>query len=1099
MSFLGVAMFVGMRTTTGVMLASLDEYYKEQNYYDIKIISTLGLTSDDVNSLNKLGVTSYGTHSKDVLTLLGEDTTVTKIIGLNDKINKVLLDEGRLPQSDDEIVVEQNFLSHKGKKIGDYYEIDDDQSFKVHKFKIVGTVTSPMYLLVGGNSITRGNTNIGNGAVEFYAYTLDSVFNMDYYTEIYVKIDNDYITSSKEYVDLVNDTLDKIDGIKSIREKARYDEIYNKYVKEIDENEAKGLKELNDAKNKLDTFKNELDKGYSKLRASKLEIDSGKKSLEATLNMLNNSRIELEEGTIKLEQAKKELENGEKELTDALSEYGLTIDDILTLRELLNDRVVSKERLKHVFSESPYKDVIYKIIDYIYETEDLKKIKEYIESNCPCFKEKIISLIPKDVENYDEIVEYITNLNKDILREDIYIKILDTANNIEDIKNSIPSDVPYRDNIIKLLDNYADTVIKIKELFDGVDSLIKGKEEIRKNEELLRDGKIKLDNGYSEYYKYEQQLKEGEAAYHRGYKDYLNSLNIYNSSIEEYFRNKFDFENKIAEARSKLTEIEMPEWYIYSRDDDSEYSGYIGVGDSIDRLAATFPTIFFIVAVFMSIMSMSRMALEDRVEIGTLKSLGFSNKHIYLKYVLYSTIATIIGGILGGIFGFYFLTWFIFRMYRVLYCLPYFKYYYDFLPLILGIAISVICITGSSVVTVRKIVTEKPSSLLRPLAPSSGKKIILEYLPIWKILSFSNKITIRNIVRYKKRVIMTVIGITGCTVLLLTGYGIRDAIRNIPQKQFGEVFVFDEIFYLDKEYDNIDDVLNNEHIVSRQDANMQTVKVKGTSSNLFAVDNLDSNNVIVRDYITNEKLNLEDGKVIITNKLLDIHNYNVGDKIEITDNNNKVHTAIVSGIANNYVGSYIFISKSYYEDMFGKYIPNVSYVSLDSIDNEETVTVELMKNEHVLSVVKKTSMLESIDVMLNPLDYIVVILLVLSGMLSFVVLYNLSYINISERKREIATLKVLGFTHGEVDNYIIKENFIITIIGIIVGMIVGKPFVDYIVDAIELDLVSFIHKINLDSYLFTFMFMILFTCIVTVIIHFTLKKINMIESLKTVE
>ena len=503
-------MFVGMRTTPGVMLASLDEYYKEQNYYDIRIVSTLGLTRDDVNSLNDLGVTSYGTHSKDVLAKLKDSTPVIKIIGLNDEINKVLLNEGRLPKNNKEIVVENNVLLHKGLKIGDYLEIDNDESFKEHKFKIVGTVTSPMYLLVGGNSITRGNTNVGNGTVEFYTYTLDDVFDMDYYTEIYVRVDNDYLTSTDEYIDLVNDTLDKIHSIKSIREKARYEEIYNKYVKEIDDNEAKGKKELDEAKLKLDTFKSELDKGYQKLVAGKLEIDSGKKTLEETLAKLNNSKKELDEGTIKLEQAKKELEEGEQELTNALKEYGITIDDVLTLKELLNDRVVSREKLKHVFSNSEYKDSIYRIIDYLYDTDDLKLIKEYLETNSPEIKEKIISLIPKDIENYDEIVDYIRNLDRNRLREDIYEKILYSANNIEDIKKNIPESIPNRSNIINLLDNYANTVLKIRELFDGVDSLIKGKEEIRKNEEMLRDGKLQLENGYSEYYKYVSKLEDGE-------------------------------------------------------------------------------------------------------------------------------------------------------------------------------------------------------------------------------------------------------------------------------------------------------------------------------------------------------------------------------------------------------------------------------------------------------------------------------------------------------------------------------------------------------------------------------------------------------------
>ena len=1100
MSFLGVGVFVGLRNTPGTMLKSLDKYYNETNHYDIKIVSTLGLTSEDVKCLNELGTESYGLHSKDVITKFKEDTKIIKIIGLNDNINKVLLNEGTLPKNNNEIVVEKSILQKEGLKIGDYLEIENDNSLKNNKFKIVGVVTSPLYLFVAENYISRGNTNIGTGIVDYYTYVDDDVFDMDYYTEVDISVSNNYLTSSKEYIDLINKKISLIESIKKDREKARYDEIIDKYNIEINQKEEEGKQELLNAENELNKAKNELDNGYFKLLSSRKQLFRSKYQLDNTLNTLNNSQNELNEKEKLLNDAKKELEDAERNIKETLEQYGLTIDDIITIRELLNDKIVSKDRLKHVFSNSEYKEQIENLIDELYDSDFLTNLKDYIENNSEEAKNNIISRIPTDIENYDEIIQEINSFNKDTLREEIYTTILDSAYNIEEIKNRIPENINNRDNIMEILDNYANTIIKIKELFNGIDKLNQGKEEISNNEKLLADGKQQLENGYQSYYDYLNQYNAGLGRYYVGYKDYRKSLNLYNSGLEEYLKNKLDFENEIEKARAKLSEIEMPEWYIYDRSDDAEYSGYINNTDSVKNLSRAFPTVFFIVAIFMCIMSMSRMALEDRGEIGALKSLGFSNKHIMLKYIIYSVIATIIGSILGGLFGFYFLTWFISKMYAILYVIPFFAYYHYVNPFIAGTFISIVCITGTAVLTVMKIVREKPSNLLRPLTPNKGKKILIENLGIWKKVNFSNKITIRNIIRYKKRVIMTIIGIAGCTVLLLTGYGVKDSIVSIADKQFGEIFIFDIAAYLDHEIMDVNAIVYGNSVKNYQDTYVKNVKVNSLSTDLYVLkDDFNYDIINVIDYKTHEKLTIEKDKVIISEKLATINNYKIGDKVKFIDSNNKTYEFEISGISANYVGSYIYMNTDLYEKNFEEYKPNLVLVNLKDTKNQEKFSKELMKNEHVLSITTKEGSLKNIDVMLRSLDSVVLILIVLSGILSFVVLYNLSYINISERKREIATLKVLGFTYSEVDNYIIKENFIITIIGIIIGLILSKPFVNYIVDTVEIELVRFIHIINITSYLYTFIFMILFTLIVAIIIHFTLKKINMIESLKTVE
>ena len=1094
MSFLGVAVFVGMRDASGVMIASLDKYYDETKLYDIKLLSSYGLTDRDVNKLNNLGLESFGIHYVDKIIDSDNGDPVIRIIGLNNSINMPILNEGKMPTSVDEIVVEKNLLNREKKKIGDYIIINNNENLKNNKFKIVGVVTSPLYILAPSASVTRGTTNIGSGNVNFYTYVSDEVFDIEYYTEVGIRVTNEYITSSTSYNKLINNKLDKVNKIKSELENDRYDEIYNKALDEINKKEQEGIKEFENAEEKLSLFKNELDNAYSKLKSSKIEINDNKLRLSNNLTMLNTSKKEIDRNIELLENSKSEIKKNEEQMEKELGKYNLTISDIVLIKDSLNGKLPSKDIVKSYIKDSEYKEELDGIVDSIYDNYE-----ELMNSSSEDIKGKMKDAIPKDIDNYEEIINCIDEFDLDYIRNNLFDIVINLAKNIEEIKNIIDEDTPYYEEINSLIDSYSNNIDKIITLFDGISALEKGKEEINKNEVRLLNAKNEIEKGFNEYYKYERELKKGEELYNIGYKEYEKSLNLYNSNYAEYLKNKNEFEKKIAEAKIELHDLERPKLYVYTREDDSEYAGYLNIGDSVINLSKAFPTIFFIVAVFMSIMSMSRMAFEDRIEIGTLKSLGFSNFHIIIKYVIYSCSATIIGGLLGSIFGFYFLTWFVYNIYGIMYVLPYFRYYYDLIPFVIGITLSTLCITGTAILTVKKIVNEKPSSLLRPVAPINGKKLLIEHLPLWKRTKFSNKVTIRNIFRYKKRVIMTIVGITGCTVLLLTGYGIKDSITNIARIQFGKIFVFDDIIYLDKST-NLDETFSNSHIKNRLDAKMENIRVGTTSVNLF-VPNGDINYDIINlnNPNNNERLFLEDEKVIISDKLSKLYDISVGDKVTFSDINNVKYEVLVNGITENYVGSYIYMNKNTYEKLIGEMTPNVSYIILDDVKNEKKVVNELMAKEEVISTLSRASTIVNVDNMLVSLDKIVYILIILSGALSFVVLYNLSYINISERKREIATLKVLGFTYGEVDNYIIKENFIITTVGIIIGLLMAKPFVNYIVDSIEIDLVEFIHIINNSSYLNTFIYMIAFTSIVSIIIHFTLKKIDMIESLKTVE
>ena len=393
------------------------------------------------------------------------------------------------------------------------------------------------------------------------------------------------------------------------------------------------------------------------------------------------------------------------------------------------------------------------------------------------------------------------------------------------------------------------------------------------------------NSGYNKYLSYYNDYQNGLSLYNNSYRTYRSSLELFNSKLKEYYDSKAMFDLKISDAKDKLNEIPKAVLYIYGRLDDSGYSSFIDDGNSVSNLSKVFPTIFFVVAILISLISMSRMVEDDRGVIGTFKSLGFSNKHIRRKYLLYSGLATISGGIIGALLGFFLLPKFIWGIYKILFDVPVFKYDFNPTNSVMGILIATICICGTTLLTIRKVVKEKPSDLMRPKAPSNGKRVILERIPfIWKRINFSNKITVRNLFRYKKRVFMTVGGILGCTALMLAGFGIRDSIVEIPDKQYNNVFKFDEMVYVTNKpsKEELDKIFDSSHITKRLDTNMViSMTSYNNDINIFVPFNQEDMDEIVnlRDLKTSKKLKLKDNEVIISDKLSQLIKKNKGDKI----------------------------------------------------------------------------------------------------------------------------------------------------------------------------------------------------------------------------
>ena len=607
------------------------------------------------------------------------------------------------------------------------------------------------------------------------------------------------------------------------------------------------------------------------------------------------------------------------------------------------------------------------------------------------------------------------------------------------------------------------------------------------------------ENGYEELVENtinkieEIQTDREEQRFNEVYGEYIQSLELQNIPVDR-------------ESLPSST------WYIFDRTNNQAYSDFIDATEGVSKIGDVFPVIFYIIAILISLISMMRMVEEDRQELGTLKALGFGNFKIILKYIIFSILATIIGGLIGMAIGFKLLPNIIWEIYTMLFTVPNFVAEFNLEYGLIGLIIGVICICGSSILVACRQLKQMPSVLMRPKSPKMGKKILLEkWKFFWSKLNFSNKIVVRNLFRYKMRAIVTVIGISGCTALILAGFGLKDSISNIVTFQFENVLKYDELISLNSNTD-IESLINslqeNEDVVDQVTARMETTRIynndKDYEVTLTIANNIEElENVISLNDVDNEyqKIELKDDEVVLSEKLATLLEVEKGDNVTFRNEDGKEYALKVTAIAENYINNYVYMTKDTYENVFSPYETNVIFLKIADLtaEEEDELRKDILNNASVSSIVSSENTVSTVSDMMGSLDAVVVILVVASAILAFVVMYNLSNINISERQREIATLKVLGFYDNEVDNYITKENMILAFFGIILGLIVGVYLSHFIITTCETDTLMFVRQVNPLSFVYSATITIAFTLIVNLINHINLKKINMIDSLKSVE
>ena len=706
-----------------------------------------------------------------------------------------------------------------------------------------------------------------------------------------------------------------------------------------------------------------------------------------------------------------------------------------------------------------------------------------------------------------ELNDNIDKYNKE--KEDTYKKLDDALDKIN--KTEKKAKVEFANKKKELNNNKKEVESGISELKKNIaymESVGMDTTELKAQLSNLEKTLTTINNGYNTLLKQEtktyNEIKSGRTKIENAKKKLENSKVEIADNRKKADTEFEDAYKKIEDARKEIDELEKPEWYVLDLDSNLGYYQFSQDSERIAKIAKVFPVLFYLVAILVCLTTMTRMVEEERSELGTLKSLGYEDNQILFKYMLYALLASVIGSILGVIIGTKTIPKIIYGMYSLMYTLGEFVSKTDLVSYFVGTLIAIGCIMLSTYSAVKKSLKEAPAELLRPKSPKAGKRVLLERISfIWNKLSFSRKVTVRNVFRYKKRFLMTILGISGCTGLIIAGFGLQDCITDMVPNQYEDVFSYDLEITFDKDNKNIN---KDYEEISKFKEFSKTLKADKESIELTNIDTNQTIQIIIpfedyKDFIkirnrrTNEYYDLND-KVIVSEKLYKLLKLKNNDELDIKLNNN-IYKTRVGGSTENYIMHYIYMSKKEYNsDSF-----NTMLVKVNNLTEESRKTLSKKLKEYgSVSKLTYNSLSRSIfdDAMKN-LGSITIILIVSAGLLAFVVLYNLSNINISERKRELASLKVLGFYDNEVYKYISRENTILTIIGMTLGCLIGYILTMYLIKTCELDITMFSPKISIYSYIYSLLITVGFTILVNIATYFSLKKIKMVESLKSVE
>ncbi len=1146
---IGVGFFAGVKASCADMKQSEDAYYVKNNLMDVQVISTLGFGEKDIEAFRSLdGIKGVlPSYSADLYLEESGNRSVCKVYSLPeaglaeaDNINQLTVAEGRMPENEGECVVDSYLAEQKGYSVGDTVQMQaedgDDLSGTLSRkeFTVVGTVESPMFIY----KMQRGTSTIGDGSADGFVYLMPQAFSYEDYTTVFLTFESAEAAQAytEEYDALSEGYVDTVEALGDTRKDARLEEVREQSNQTITENEQKlaDAKEqaetgFDDAQRQLDDAKTELEngeaeyaeqkqlfdteitqaeqtlensrkqtqQGWEEYHSSLKEVSDGlaalasqRQTLISTRNQLNTAKQQVEEGKQQLDTASNLLEGKQKEYDEGLAAYQSAEQLLDSTNQIVKDpSSASDEQISSVHNglnqlQEGLGDLFFACVS------GNTALKPQLDAALSVFSATLVS-------QKQELDAASVELEKAKTQLAEQQKVWEAGKTeYEQGEAAYQSGMQQLESAQRQLDDASVALAAVQSRLKDADRQIAaGEQELsaqrEEGEAQLLAAKEKLDAGRTEYEDGVARLEEER---------------------QKAQQEITDAETQLADAKQKLAELEEPTWYVLGC--DQACPGYSNLGEDagrVDNIAKVFPVFFLLVAALVCLTTMTRMIEEERTEIGTLKALGYSNGSIIMKYMTYGVVASILGSIVGMLIGFQLFPRIIMNGYSIMYNFPVVKAPFRMQLAIPSMIAAALCVVVTVYAVCRGELAQRPSQLMRPKSPKPGKRVLLEKIPfIWNRFNFSHKVTARNLFRYKQRIFMTVVGIAGCTALMLTGFALKDSIMEIVDKQFSEISLYDMMIVPEEnEIDKTMQVVGEQPLVGSYGKFLQETMTAESGSEEMEVylsvpEQMDTFHQFF-DLHTRKgetPVSLQDGTVVITEKFANELSLSVGDTFTLSSADYPDVELTVGGIAENYTYHYVYMTPQTFLQVYGKQ-PDYNLVMADWKDDSRTDTEGVFSTLSEQKAMQGISFLSTVkdgfSDMISSLNYVVLVLIISAGLLAFVVLYNLTNINVNERIREIATLKVLGFYDKEVSAYIYRENVILTILGTGAGLILGIFFSQFVINTAEMDIVMFGRDIKALSYLLSAILTLLFAVFVNLVMHFRLKKVKMVESLKSIE
>ena len=1039
---LGVGLFAGLKITRSVMVESADAFWQEKQLYDYRLLSTLGFEEEDVQALaQKEDVRAVqGAVEADILyTDEQGNEKVLKAHSILEDINCLEITAGRMPEEDTECVVDSNWYTEDaiGSKIvlSEDNEEDDLEKFKYTEYTVVGLAQSPVYA-----QFERGTTSLGNGSVSGFIYLMPEGFETDYYTEIYVKFDEDNPIYSDEYDDYIEKKESQWEIYCEERGERRYQSIMADAEEELADAEQELADEKADAERELADAKQELADAEAEIADGEEKLKDGEQEIEDNKALLAAKEQELADAREAMEAQEAELAMQEQALAGNMAGQDYAA-------------MAQQQALAGVMSDQGYADGSQQ-----QASAEMMAGQDYAA----------------------------------MMQQQAATGMVSGGNASDAAYSQMPAGAAQMSPAQQL-------EMARQQIEAGKVQIEEGEEEIKKARRQIRDAEAEIEENRQELVDARKEVEDG--------------WEEYNEAQEEFDEKIADAEQKLADARADIDDIEKPDTYVLGRDTNTGYVCFESDSSIVEGIANVFPVFFFLVAALVCMTTMNRMVEEQRTQIGVLKALGYGEGKIMGKYLFYSGSAAFTGCVAGYFVGIHLFPLVIWQAYGMMYKFGGIVYVSDWLTAALCLAAALLCSMGTTWVSCRHELREVSAELMRPKSPKAGKRVFLEWVPfIWNRLKFLHKVSVRNIVRYKRRFFMMVIGISGCTALLLTGFGIRDSVTSIADRQFEEIQTYQLGVTLKdgawedntpavEEIAGIIDSYGGEYEVALETAIDLETTAGIKNVKLIAARNPDKIGEYINLHTTSgEAIDYpETGEIVICNKLSERYRIRVGDTIRLYDEDRKELQAVVSGICDNYIYNYVYVNEETWRKATGEVNYQSIYVNLPEETDVYEVGAALTKAENVTAVSVNMDMLLRVSRMMNSMNYIVFLIILCAGTLAFIVLYNLNNINITERVREIATIKVLGFYKNETASYVFRENTVLTGIGCALGLVLGRLLHIYVMHEVDIDMMSFDVHVEPVSYLLSILLTFVFTWVINRIMSVKLEKINMAESLKSVD